>query len=71
VVPEILTDGEHALLVPAGDAGALADALERLLGDAGLRARLGEAGRRLVLERYSGARLAAALERHYAGLARA
>jgi glycosyltransferase involved in cell wall biosynthesis len=71
VVPEILADGEHALLVPAGDASALAGALERLLGDEGLRARLGEAGRRLVLERYSGARLAAALERHYAGLARA
>jgi glycosyltransferase involved in cell wall biosynthesis len=71
VVPEILTDGEHALLVPAGDAGALADALERLLGDPALRARLGEAGRRLVLERYSGARVAARLEHHYAGLARA
>jgi glycosyltransferase involved in cell wall biosynthesis len=69
VVPEILSDGEHALLVPGGDAGAIADALQRLLADGGLRARLGEAGRRLVLERYSGARLAAALEAHYAGLA--
>jgi len=71
VVPEILTDGEHALLVPAGDADALVDALQRLLGDPGLRARLGEAGRRLVLERYSGARVAAALEGHYADLTRA
>ena len=71
VVPEILTDGEHALLVPAGDAGALADALERLIGDPASRARLGEAGRRLVLERYSGARVAAALEGHYADLTRA
>ena len=69
VVPEILVDGEHALLVPAGDADALAAALERLLGDAPLRRRLGEAGRRLVLERYSGARLAEALEARYAGLA--
>ena len=68
VVPEILTDGVHALLVPAGDAGALAWALERLLGDAELRRRLGEAGRRLVLERYSGARLAEALEARYASL---
>ena len=71
VVPEILTDGEHALLVPAGDAAALAAALARLLGDPALRARLAGAGRRLVLERYSGARLAAALEARYAGLARA
>jgi glycosyltransferase involved in cell wall biosynthesis len=71
VVPEILTDGEHALLVPAGDAPALADAVARLVSDAGLRARLGAAGRRLVLERYSGARLAAALEAHYLRLAAA
>jgi glycosyltransferase involved in cell wall biosynthesis len=68
-VPETLTDGEHALLVPAGDAPALVGALGRLLGDAGLRARLGAAGRRLVLERYSGARLAVTLEAHYARLA--
>jgi len=68
-VPETLTDGEHALLVPAGDAPALAAALARLIDDAGLRARLGEAGRRLVLERYSGARLAVTLEAHYARLA--
>jgi glycosyltransferase involved in cell wall biosynthesis len=68
VVPEILDDGVHALLVPAGDAGALADALARLLADATLRARLGAAGRALVLERYSGARLAESLEAHYARL---
>jgi glycosyltransferase involved in cell wall biosynthesis len=68
-VPETLTDGDHALLVPAGDAPALALAIEWLLPDAGLRARLGEAGRRLVLERYSGARVAATLETHYARLA--
>ena len=69
VVPEVLADGEHALLVPGGDADALAGALERLLGDPSLRRRLGDAGRRLVLERYSGARLAEALEARYASLA--
>src|SRR5207245_4511072 len=41
VVPEVLGDGVHALLVAAGDAGALAEALERLLDNAALRARLG------------------------------
>jgi glycosyltransferase involved in cell wall biosynthesis len=69
VVAEILEDDAQALLVPAGDAEALAATLTRLLGDPALRARLGEAGRRLVLERYSGARLAAALEAHYSRLA--
>ncbi len=71
VVAEVLTDGEHAALVPAGDAAALAATLGRLLEDPAGRARLGEAGRRLVVERYSGARLAAALETHYARLAAA
>jgi glycosyltransferase involved in cell wall biosynthesis len=68
IVPEILTEGEHALLVPGGDAEALAVALARLLADAPLRQRLGEAGRRLVLQHYSGACVAERLERHYARL---
>jgi glycosyltransferase involved in cell wall biosynthesis len=68
VVPEILRDREHGLLVPGGDAPALRGALDELLGDPALRRRLGEAGRALVAERYSGACLAEALERHYARL---
>lgn len=68
VVPEILADGRHAALVAAGDAGTLAEALERLLADGALRTRLGESARALVLERYSGARVAAALEGHYVRL---
>ena len=44
---ELLDDGEDALLVPAGDAAALAAALRRLR-DAGERARLGAAGARAV-----------------------
>ncbi len=67
-VPEVLQNGESALLVPAGDAEALAAALARALSDGTLRARLGEAGRQLVAERYSGRRLAEALESHYARL---
>ncbi len=65
VVSEVLRDGEHALLVHAGDATALAGALRRLVQDPALRARLGEAGRRLVADRYSGATLAAGLEERY------
>ena len=43
-VPEMVTDGENGLLVPAGAPDALASALERLGGDEGLRQRLGSAG---------------------------
>ena len=70
VVPEVLHDGEDALLVPAGDAEALAGAIERLAGDAALRARLGAAGRALFDKEYSGARVAERLEAHYLRLAR-
>jgi glycosyltransferase involved in cell wall biosynthesis len=68
VVPEVLVDDRHAALVPAGDADALAATVAALLDDPARRARLGEAGRRLLVERFSGARLAAALEGHYARL---
>jgi glycosyltransferase involved in cell wall biosynthesis len=68
VVPEVLVDGEHAALVPGGDAPALAAALERLVGDRALAARLAEGGRRLVEARYSGACVAAALEARYSTL---
>ncbi|MGH7389237.1 MAG: glycosyltransferase family 4 protein [Candidatus Rokuibacteriota bacterium] len=68
-VAETLADGEHAVLVHAGDAGDLERALLRLTGDPALRRRLGAAGRALVLARHSGARVAATLEERYARLA--
>ena len=71
VVPEALVDGEHALLVPAGDGEALAVALGRALAEPALRERLGRSGRRLVEERYSGERLAIALETLYGRVLRA
>lgn len=42
-IPEMIVDGRTGLLVPPGDPAALADALERLLADQGLRQRLREA----------------------------
>ncbi|WP_329278262.1 glycosyltransferase family 4 protein [Streptomyces sp. NBC_00691] len=58
-IPEVAgTDGETCLAVPPGDAGALAAALGRVLGDAELRARLGAAGRERVLSRFTWARAA-------------
>jgi glycosyltransferase involved in cell wall biosynthesis len=44
-VPDTIADGEEGLLVPPSDPAALAAALARLAGDAGLRARLGAAAR--------------------------
>lgn len=42
-VPELIDDGVHGLLVPSRDPGPLADAIERLLDDRVLAARLGRA----------------------------
>jgi glycosyltransferase involved in cell wall biosynthesis len=70
VVPEVLHDGDDALLVPAGDADALAEAIARLTSDAPLRARLGAAARAVFDAEYSGARVAERLEAHYLRLAR-
>jgi glycosyltransferase involved in cell wall biosynthesis len=50
-LPEVVgAEGDTALLVEPGDAGALAVALGRMLDDPELGARLGDAARRRVLE---------------------
>jgi glycosyltransferase involved in cell wall biosynthesis len=46
---ELCVPGEHLAAVPRGDAAALADALARLLTDAGERAELARRGRELAL----------------------
>ncbi len=51
-VGELVVDGETGILVPPGDAGALAAALERVLADAPLRRALGAAGRQRARERF-------------------
>ncbi len=49
---EAVTDGVTGLIVDPTDAGALADAAERLARDAGLRRRLGAGGRAWVEENF-------------------
>ncbi|MYI55953.1 MAG: glycosyltransferase family 4 protein [Acidimicrobiia bacterium] len=53
-LPEVVgPDGEAALLVPPGDAPSLAGALRRVLDDPDLGRRLGQEGRRRVLDNWS------------------
>ena len=68
VVPEVLEDGTTALLVPAGEAEALAQGIARLLDDAPLRARLGAAAAELTHSRLSGAVVARELVTLYSRL---
>ncbi|MFI4961951.1 MAG: glycosyltransferase family 4 protein [Hyphomicrobiales bacterium] len=54
---EIARNDVNALLVPPNDAAALADAIDRLAGDAELRRRFGAAGRRIVEDEFSHLRI--------------
>ncbi len=60
-IASVVDDGTTGLLVPEGDGPAFAAALARLIADPDLRLRLGEAGRRLVLEQRTVERAAAIL----------
>jgi len=52
-IPEIVREGATGLLSPAGDARALAAAVEKMLGDGGLRAAAGKECRRVAVEEYA------------------
>lgn len=52
-VPEVVLQGQTGLLAAAGDDAALADCLLRLVRDAELRRRFGQAGRRRAEEMFS------------------
>ena len=50
---DIVVDGETGLMAPAGDRDALAAALARMIADAGMRVRMGEAAARRAVEAFS------------------
>jgi len=52
-IPEIITPGESGVLVPVNHPSALANALTQLIGDPGLRTRLGESAQRRVADEFS------------------
>jgi glycosyltransferase involved in cell wall biosynthesis len=64
---EIITDGRDGLLVPVGDADAIAKGLLTLIEDEPLRRSMGEAAR-VAAQRYAPPRMAAAYEELFAAL---
>jgi glycosyltransferase involved in cell wall biosynthesis len=67
-IPDVVSPERDGVLFPPGDKSALDSALSRVLGDRDLRKRLGEAGNRVVRERYSLERMAAEYESRYRSL---
>jgi glycosyltransferase involved in cell wall biosynthesis len=67
--PEVVADGRSGLLVPADDPAAMADAVARVLDDAGLASTLGSAARRVVEDRYGARNMVRRLEAVYTAVA--
>ncbi|HXH63181.1 MAG TPA: glycosyltransferase, partial [Gemmatimonadales bacterium] len=63
--PDLIADGETGLLVDPLEPRAWAEALARLVEDATLARRLGDAGRRLVRSEFTVARTAERTEAVY------
>lgn len=67
-VTEVIQHGLTGLLVPPRDPVALADAITSLLKDQGPARRVGQAGRKLVEERFTVSRMVAEVDRFYTTL---
>jgi glycosyltransferase involved in cell wall biosynthesis len=65
-IPDVVHDGEDALLVPPGEAEALAAALRRLLREPDTRRRMGAAARALAVGELSWGEAARRFEECYA-----
>lgn len=68
-IPDVVTDGVNGLLVPPGDATALADALERVLTSQSLAATLGDGARQTATVALNWDRIADELFSTYRDLA--
>lgn len=64
-LPEIVVPGETGLLVPMGDAPAMAEAMAQMLGEPVRAAQMGQAGRRRVQDRFTIARTVHKMEKVY------
>jgi len=67
-IPDVVEDGVTGLLVPPGDAAALAAALRRLRDEPDLARKLGDAGRRRLREQFSWEAITARWEAVYSSL---
>jgi colanic acid/amylovoran biosynthesis glycosyltransferase len=64
-IPELVESGVSGLLVPPGNGGALADALQQLCQDESLRLSMGAAGRKRVEQQFDRSRNARQLASHF------
>jgi glycosyltransferase involved in cell wall biosynthesis len=69
-VPEVVGDGEGAIVVPPGDAEALAAAIARLIGSPESCARMGGSNQAIVRARFTSGAVLATLDRAYRQLLR-
>jgi glycosyltransferase involved in cell wall biosynthesis len=67
-LPEVVEHGVTGLIVPRGDASALAGAIGELLADPARRQRMGQAGRERALRLFDWDRSAEQFEQIYAGI---
>jgi len=67
-LPEVVEHGVTGLVVPRGNADAIANAMTSLLGDPALRHRMGQAGRQRALRLFDWDRTAEQLEQIYGEL---
>ena len=67
-IPDLVVNGENGFLVPVGDVGALADAINRLIQKPGMRKKMGRCGKKIAVD-YSADAMVQKIDRLYRELA--